>query len=254
MLAQRFISSRGHRLMLVVSAIFFAAGVALVSPSVLAQSGRPAARTAPAAQPVYTAMLRSGEQGSHIMGNPDARVRLAEYVSYTCPHCAHFAADATQTLRTAYVARGTVSLEVRHVVRDPVDLAMATATNCGTPARFFSRHEAMMGQHDAIMARVRALPQATLEQWGALPMAQRLRRVADDSGVTAWMRGRGFTAAQINQCLSDMTLAQRLIDQSNQAGTVGVQGTPSFTINGTLVPNAYSWAALRPALDAALAR
>lgn len=222
--------------------------------TVMAQSGRSAARPAPRPAPAYTAMVRTGEQGSHIVGNPSARVRLAEYVSYTCPHCSHFAAEATQTLRTAYVARGTVSVEVRHVVRDPVDLAMASATNCGSTAGFFSRHESMMAQHDAIMTRVRALPQTTFEQWGALPMAQRLRRVADDSGVTAWMRTRGFSATQINQCLSDMTMAQRLIDQSNQSSTVGVQGTPSFTINGTLVPNAYSWAALQPALDAALAR
>jgi protein-disulfide isomerase len=222
------------------------AGITLGAQTVLAQSGR--------AAPAWTAMVRTGEQGSHIMGNPAARVRLAEYVSYTCPHCAHFAAEATQTLRADYVARGTVSVEVRHVVRDPVDLAMASATNCGAPARFFARHESMMGQHEAIMERVRALPQTTLQQWGALPMAQRLRRVADDSGVTAWMRGRGFTPAQINQCLGNTALAERLIDQSNQAATVGVQGTPSFTINGTLVPNAYSWTALRPALDAALAR
>ena len=170
MLAQRFSAPLGRLRFLAIGACLVAGLLALGSPSVLAQSGRPAPRPAP----VYTAMLRTGEQGSHIMGNPEARVRLAEYVSYTCPHCAHFAADATQTLRTAYVARGTVSLEVRHVVRDPVDLAMATATNCGAPARFFSRHEAMMGQHDAIMTRVRALPQATLEQWGTLPMAQRL--------------------------------------------------------------------------------
>lgn len=211
------------------------------------------AQAAPAA-PAWTAMVRTGDQGSHILGNPSARVRLAEYVSYTCPHCAHFSAEAGRVLRSDYVARGTVSVEVRHVVRDPVDLAMAAATNCGAPNRFFSRHESMMGQQSAILDRVRALPQATLQQWGALPLAQRLRRVADDSGVTTWMRGRGFTPAQINQCLSDTTMAQRLIDQSNQAATVGVQGTPSFTLNGTLVPNAYSWTALRPALDAALAR
>lgn len=222
------------------------AGVTLGSQAVLAQGGT--------AAPTWAATVRIGEQGSHILGNPAARVRLAEYVSYTCPHCAHFAAEATRTLRTDYVARGTVSVEVRHVVRDPVDLAMATATNCGAPARFFSRHESMMAQQSAILDRVRALPQATIQQWGTLPLAQRLRRVADDSGITAWMRTRGFTAAQINQCLGDTALSERLIAQSNQAATVGVQGTPSFTINGTLVPNAYSWTALRPALDAALAR
>lgn len=240
---------RRHSLHGMAALALTSAGVVLGTQAVFAQSSRPA----PAA-PAWTSMVRTGEQGSHIMGNPAARVRLAEYVSYTCPHCAHFAVEAGGTLRAQYVARGTLSVEVRHVVRDPVDLAMATATNCGSSARFFARHESMMGQHEAIMERVRALPQATLQQWGGLPMAQRLRRVADDSGITAWMRTRGFTAAQINQCLSDMTLAQRLIDQSNQAATVGVQGTPSFTINGTLVPNAYSWTALRPALDAALAR
>jgi 2-hydroxychromene-2-carboxylate isomerase len=131
---------------------------------------------------------------------------------------------------------------------------MASATNCGTAARFFARHESMMAQHDAIMARVRALPQATLQLWGTLPQAQRLRRVADDSGVTAWMRARGFTAAQINTCLADTATMQRLIDQTNQSATIGIQGTPSFTINGTLLDNIYAWSTLRPALDAALAR
>ena len=216
-----------------------------------AQTARRTSRPAPA--PVYTGMVRLGDNGSHIIGNPAARVRLTEYVSYTCIHCANFTAEAAPTLRSQYVARGTISIEVRHIVRDPVDMAMALATNCGAPARFFARHDAMMGQHETIMARARALPEATMQQWGTVPMAQRFRRIADDTGVTAWMQGRGFTAAQINSCLADTATAERLVAQSNQATTLGVQGTPSFAINGTLVPSVYAWRTLRPALDAALA-
>lgn len=241
-----------RKALMIATATLALTGALLATVPLDAQTARRATRPAPA--PVYTGMVRLGDNGSHIIGNPAARVQLTEYVSYTCIHCANFTDEAAQPLRTAYVARGTLSIEVRHIVRDPVDMTMALATNCGAASRFFSRHDAMMGQHAAIMARVRALPEATLQQWGALPMAQRFRRVADDAGVTAWMQARGFTAAQINSCLADTAKAERLVEQSNQASALGVRGTPSFAINGTLLDAIYAWSTLRPAIDAALAR
>jgi protein-disulfide isomerase len=208
---------------------------------------------ATAQSPRPEAIVTTGEGGSHILGSPAASVKVTEYISYTCPACSRFSAESSATLRTDYVARGRVSTEVRHLVRDPVDLAMAVAAHCGAPARFFSRHEALMAEQPAILERVQALPEATRQGWATGPMEQRLARLARDAGVTAWMERRGFTAAQIGRCMADRPMQERLIAMSNAARTAGVHGTPSFAINGTLLDEVHSWSALRPRLDAAIA-
>jgi hypothetical protein len=60
------------------------------------------------------------------MGNPQAR-RLVEYMSYTCPHCAHFEAESALALRNGPIASGKGSFEVRHLLRDPIDATIAAA-------------------------------------------------------------------------------------------------------------------------------
>lgn len=202
----------------------------------------------------FAALVTVGDGGSHILGNPAARVTLVEYVSYTCPHCATFSAQSAAVLRERFVAGGGTKVEVRHIVRDPIDMAMAVAANCGAPARFFSRHEALMAQQGAILGRVQALPPATLQAWTAGPIEGRLRRIADGSGVTAWMQGRGFTAVQINQCLADQGLAQQIFAMTQAGTAAGVTHTPSFAINGRLLPasEASNWPTLAAALTAAV--
>jgi protein-disulfide isomerase len=73
---------------------------------------------------------------AHRIGNPEAKVKLVEYVSYTCPHCAEFTREADDRIKLGYVMAGTVSLEVRHLIRDPVDLTVVMLVNCGPPAKF----------------------------------------------------------------------------------------------------------------------
>lgn len=225
------------------------ATIAAVGPAAAWQSARSAAATA------YAAIVNRGDGGSHILGNPAARVRLVEYVSYTCPHCAHFAADARASLTARYVTPGAVSVEIRHIVRDPIDLAMAVAANCGAPSRFFSRHDALMSAQDGILARTRGLPPTTISAIDAAPRATRLRMIADNVGVTDWMRTRGFTPAQINQCLADEGLQQRIVALSQSGANAGVDRTPTFAVNGRILPasEAYNWATLAPVLDRAVA-
>lgn len=227
--------------------------LALVALSVLAAVAAPAAIAQSRAAASSAATITAGSDGSHIIGNPAARVKLVEYVSYTCPHCAHFAAELAGPLRTTYLPAGTVSVEIRHLVRDPVDMAMAVAANCGAPARFVGRHEALMAAQGRFMSAAQATTAQQRQAWSAATPAQRLRHVADDVGVTAWMRERGFTAQQINACMADVALQQRLVRQTNAAIDAGVQGTPSFAINGQLQADVHAWEQLRPLIDARIA-
>ena len=62
------------------------------------------------------------------------------------------------------------------------------------------------------------------------------------------MLGRGYTPAQLDRCLADKALGDRLANQTKDASErIGVQGTPSFLINGKLQA-VYDWPALKPLL------
>ena len=70
--------------------------------------------------PEWTQNVQEANSG-HTIGNPDAEVKLAEYISYSS-HCATFTKEGESALKQRYVQDGTVSLEIRHLIRDPIDL------------------------------------------------------------------------------------------------------------------------------------
>ena len=42
------------------------------------------------------------------IGSPDAPVKIVEYASFTCPHCAHFAEEVFKPLKRDYIDTGKV--------------------------------------------------------------------------------------------------------------------------------------------------
>ena len=77
------------------------------------------------------------------MGNPDAPVKLVEYASLTCPHCARISpTKATAALRDTYVRSGQVSWEFRHFLLNAPDLALSLLARCQPPAAFFAHDRA----------------------------------------------------------------------------------------------------------------
>jgi protein-disulfide isomerase len=222
-------------------ALFVCAAAALfVSGNGDAQTGR-AAASVPA--------VALTPDGGYRQGSPTARVQLVEYVSYTCSHCANYDAESHRILRSHYVPRGTISVEVRPLVRDILDLAAATVARCGNSARFFDRHHALMARQGEMIAAA----QASQASWAAVPAPQRLARIASDTGLIAAVQPLGVTAAQANACLADQAAIDRIIAVTQGSSALGIMGTPSFLINGQLQERTHSWATLQPRLDAALA-
>ena len=215
--------------------------------SILLASAVPAQQTSS-----YLTQVTRGEGGSHILGNPAAPVKLTEYVSYTCPHCKDFVEQSQAALRR-HIASGQVSLEVRHLVLSAPDIGMTVAAQCGSASRFFSRHDALFALQPSVFERTAALSEARVAEIVALAPLPRIRALASDSGVIEWMRGRGFTAAQIDRCFADQTVVDRIEAMRAAALAAGVTGTPTFAINDRLVPAAHNWASLQPQLDAAIA-
>ncbi|NJR78415.1 thioredoxin domain-containing protein [Sphingomonas corticis] len=207
------------------------------------------AASQPAARP-WTAVARPVASGSYLIGNPAAKVRLVEYLSYTCPHCAHFLSEGGATLK-AMVRSGSLSIEVRNQVHDRVDLAAATLARCAGPAAFPAVHDALFAQQEAWLQRAMYWDQANASRLALYPELAKLRAVADGAGLTDIARAAGVNAAAIDACFAKDVFAAKTLAVSN--ATSKVRGTPAFEINGRLVEN-VDWAALQPMLRAAGAK
>ena len=189
--------------------------------------------------------------GGHLIGNPAAPVKLVEYVSYICPGCANFMIQSDAALQIGYVSSGKLSIEVRHLVQGPVDLAAAMLANCGPPAKFALNHSALMRSQNRWRTTFERAGTAQKQRWNNGALLIRGRAIADDMGFYAVMASRGFDRSAVDSCLADQALAKRIGEDSKAGYADGITTPPSFTINGTLAP-AHTWAELRPLIDASL--
>jgi hypothetical protein len=84
----------------------------------------------------WTQVVVETPEGGFRMGNPNAAVKLVEYASVTCPHCAEFSEQASETIKNDYVKNGQVSWEFRHLLLPfPTDPGMSLLARCQGPGR-----------------------------------------------------------------------------------------------------------------------
>ncbi len=190
---------------------------------------------------------------SHLLGNPDAPVKLVEYISYTCPHCAHFEQESDAQLRIGFVATGKGSIEVRSYVRDGVDLTVSLLAHCGPPSKFFGNHSTFLRHQTTWMAPLASLTDAQKARWSNPDFATRTRTIASDLGLYSLMQARGYDRTAADRCLADKALAERLAKNTKEASEKDfISGTPSFVLDGVPLSGTYSWATLKPQVEARL--
>lgn len=191
--------------------------------------------------------------GSVLVGNPAARVKLVEYLSFTCSHCADFARESKAPLHDNLVRKGAVQVETRAAVRDGFDLAAWSIARCAAPARFAALSGDIFAQQPAWFEKGNAWVTANGAALKDQPLPRQLRAFADGAGLTAIGARHGVTSAALDKCLANPALGKQL-DAMTQAAFAKIPGTPGFEVNGKLVANAAAWSALQPALAAAGAR
>ncbi len=208
------------------------------------------------AVPVAAPALRvtMAPSGAYVLGNPAAKVKLVEYVSYTCPHCAHFVEESAAPLKDNYVSKGLVSVEMRNLIRDPFDMTAALLARCGGAAKFFGNSEAIFARQSVWMADAQLIVAKYGTAMQAMPIAKRLGIIANESDLGAIMKGRGFTQPQINACLANKVAQNQLVMMTKESQVRKVPYTPYFLINGKPPTASGAWATLEPAIKAALSR
>ena len=214
---------------------------------------KPAARhhTAPVLR--WDRTITMTADGFPVMGNLDAPVKVVEFISYTCNHCADFSRESKVPLSAGLVRQGMVSVELRPFIRISIDEVPSLLALCGTKEQYFANSSALLAMQKTWF-KAPADP-GYEARWRALESKPAERRlvVAKDMGLDKLMVARGYTSAAINACLSDSAKLAWLQKQTDYAGTtIGVTGTPSFMIDGVL-QNVYGWAELAPLINAAVA-
>ncbi len=197
--------------------------------------------------------VRQLASGAFVQGNPAAKVQLVEYLSFTCPHCAHFVGEASAPLMRDYVAKGLAAVEIRNAVRDRFDFAASLLARCGGARRFFGNAEAIMASQSIWAAKAGAFESANAARMAKLTPNEGLKLIVRGVGLDGVMKARGLTPAQIDACLISKPDQAKVLAMTQEAWNVAkITGTPSFVINGTSI-SAGSWAMVEPLLQTALA-
>ena len=74
------------------------------------------------------------------MGDAAAKVKLTEYASITCPHCAVFATGVFPQIKRNYIDTGKVSYAFREILTAPSDVAAAgfLTARCAGKDKYFT--------------------------------------------------------------------------------------------------------------------
>ena len=168
------------------------------------------------------------------LGSPDAPVKITEYASFTCSHCAAFHATTFKPLKAEYIDTGEVEFTLREVYFDRYGLWAAMMARCGGDMRYF-------GITDILFE--------TQQEWAGSEDPNVVVENIKKIGRTA-----GMDDATLDACMKDGAMAEALVARFEENMKAdGVEGTPTLFINGTKHAN-MDYAALKSLIEAELAK
>ena len=224
---------------LALLAAFAAAAATAAAPAAAAP-----ARKATPARADWTRTVVETPEGGFRMGNPAAKVKLVEYASLTCPHCASFAASAKGPI-AARVRSGRLSFEYRPYVLNGIDVMATLLARCGGPSAFFPLSDTLFATQRQWVEKIETMPDAQMQGIAALPPNEQFAAAAEAVALTEVAAKHGVPAEKAKACLSDPAAASRIEAIGAAADALGVSGTPTFFVNGMMV-HAHEWAELEP--------
>jgi protein-disulfide isomerase len=221
------------------------------SGNVSAPTGAPVAAVAAPAGTTWADTVAATPEGGFRMGNPDAAVKVTEFASYTCSHCAEFTAKSGEEIRNL-VNTGKMSFELRNYVRDPLDMTMALLARCGGAGPFFPLSDQFFANQATMFQKVQGMGDAPYQAAMTAPPEQRFNILAKNAGLLEFAMQLGISEDQGKQCLANTAEAEKLAKAVQEATTkYQISGTPTLLLNGSVVENATTWDVLRQKLKEA---
>ena len=202
----------------------------------------------------WSTIVTATPAGGFLMGNPNAKVKLIEYGSLTCPHCREFDETGVTPLINGYVKNGKVAYEFRNYVRDAFDLTASLLARCNGAKGFFPLSRALYKDQPIWVGKIQKVPPAKLEALQNLPPNKQFLELAKLSGLQQYAAARGVPMARSTQCLTNENSVNQLVQMTGDATTAypDFPGTPTFVLNGKMLDRVASWKDLEGKLKSAL--
>lgn len=174
-----------------------------------------------------------------ILGSANAPVTLIEYGDYQCPYCAQFFSQTEPQIIQNYVNTG----KVRFVFRNFAFLG-AESTAAAEAADCAEDQNKLWNYHDALYnAKVADENSGGGEDDGFYSRAEFLKLATQV----------GLNIPTFTSCIDNNTDANLVTAEKAAASVQGINSTPSFFINGTMISGAEPYASFQQAIDSALA-
>jgi protein-disulfide isomerase len=147
----------------------------------------------------------------HALGNPKAPVRIDEYYSLDCPHCAAFVTETLPELQKTYIDTGKVYLVLHDFPLHDLAVKATMLARCAPSDRFIPMVETLF-----------KLQRSWLLQTMAASM----------DGLKQQAKFAGMTGDQIDSCLADRGLEDAIYKERLDAEkAINIQATPTFIFN-----------------------
>lgn len=163
--------------------------------------------------------------GEMSLGPADAKVTVVEYASATCPHCAAFHKDTFGALKAEYIDTGKIRFVFREFPLNDAALAAFMIARAAPRESYFPLIGVLF---------------ETLETWARGNWAEGLFNIAKQAG---------FTREKFDATLKDEALARAIMEIKDKGEEFGVNGTPTFFINGEMLNGEQSIEAMREKID-----
>ena len=145
-----------------------------------------------------------------VEGSPDAKIKLVEYFSLTCPACAEFHTEVYPKIKEKYIDKGLVQLEYRDFPLDQWGLRAAALARCLEPKYYSAMIDVLLKQQSN-WARSENVLQSLLK-----------------IGQLAGLNEKNAKACMSNEKLLDGIISVRMTGNKKH----NVNTTPSFLIDG----------------------
>jgi protein-disulfide isomerase len=171
------------------------------------------------------------------LGDAGAKVTIIEFGDYQCPSCRLFWKDVEPRLKKDYIDKGTVRLVFRDfpiVEIHPEAIVAAVAAQCAAEqGKYWQYHDKVFREQDNRGDDIIRFKVTDLKKWAA-----DLR----------------FDTAAFNQCVDSARYKDEVTKDYADGSALGIQGTPTFFINGRFVGGAQAYPVFKKIIDEELKR
>lgn len=165
-----------------------------------------------------------------VKGKKDAPITIVEFSEYQCPYCARYVEETYTQLMAEY------GDQIYYIFHDyPLPFHQhaqqtAVAARCaGEQGKYWEYHDLLFEKN---------------EDWSA--------KTKIEADLKSYAQSLGLNTNQFSTCLNSDKYDQAIKDDLALGAKVGVSGTPTFFINGTMLVGAQPFASFKRIIEESL--